>query len=125
MAVSLIRRGDIFLIFLTHFGPARAGEPDFKRPAVVITNNVANGRADALTVVPLTSNLKSVYDFQLLPTDRCGRVIRGQLTRAGSDTELNSSSEMSEKRRHLFRAAQLHIFFYSLCFAALQVRSEK
>ena len=125
MAVSLIRRGDIFLIFLTHFGPARAGEPDFKRPAVVITNNVANARADALTVIPLTSNLKSVYDFQLLlPTERCGQVIRGQITRAGSDTELNSSSEMSEKRRQLFRAAQLRIFFDSLCFAAFQVCSE-
>ena len=44
---------------------------------------------------------------------------------AGPYTELNSSSEMPEKRRHLFRAAQLRIFFDSLCFAALQVRSEK
>ena len=70
MAVGLIRRGDILL---THFGPARAGEPDFKRPAVVITNNVANAKADALTVVPLTSNLNTVYDFQLLlPTERTG-----------------------------------------------------
>lgn len=70
MAVGLIRRGDIFL---THFGPARAGEPDFKRPAVVITNNVANAKADALTVVPLTGNLNTVYDFQLLlPTERTG-----------------------------------------------------
>lgn len=70
MAVGLIRRGDIFL---THFGPARAGEPDFKRPAVVITNNVANAKADALTVVPLTSNLNTVYGFQLLlPTERTG-----------------------------------------------------
>ena len=70
MAVGLIRRGDIFL---THFGPARAGEPDFKRPAVVITNNVANAKADAPTVVPLTSNLNTVYDFQLLlPTERTG-----------------------------------------------------
>lgn len=70
MAVGLIRRGDIFL---THFGPPRAGEPDFKRPAVVITNNVANAKADALTVVPLTSNLNTVYDFQLLlPTERTG-----------------------------------------------------
>lgn len=70
MAVSLVRRGDIFL---THFGPARAGEPDFKRPAVVITNNVANAKADALTVVPLTGNLNTVYDFQLLlPTERTG-----------------------------------------------------
>lgn len=70
MAVGLIRRGDIFL---THFGPARAGEPDFKRPAVVITNNVANAKADALTVIPLTSNLSTVYDFQLLlPTERTG-----------------------------------------------------
>lgn len=70
MALGLIRRGDIFLV---HFGPARSGEQDFKRPAVVITNNVANAKADALTVIPLTSNLGTVYDFQLLlPTERTG-----------------------------------------------------
>ena len=50
---------------------------------------------------------------------------KAELSALCADTELNSSSEMSEKRRHLFRAAQLRIFFYSLCFAALQVRSEK
>ena len=70
MALGLVRRGDIFL---TRFGPARAGEPDLKRPAVVITNKVANAKADALTVIPLTSNLNTVYDFQLLlPTERTG-----------------------------------------------------
>lgn len=70
MAVNLVRRGDIFLV---HFGPARAGEPDFKRPAIVITNNVANAGADAVTVIPLTSNTEKVYDFQLfLPTERTG-----------------------------------------------------
>ena len=70
MAVGLIRRGDILLI---HFGPAREGEANFVRPAVVVTNNVANARADAITVVPLTSNVTTVYGFQLLlPTERTG-----------------------------------------------------
>ena len=68
--MQLIRRGDICFV---HFGPARAGEADFKRPAVVITNNVANARADAMTVIPLTSNIEKVYDFQLLlPNERTG-----------------------------------------------------
>ena len=94
MAVGLIRRGDIFL---THFGPARAGEPDFKRPAVVITNNVANAKADALTVVPLTSNLNTVYDFQLLlPTKRTGLNLDSK-----AQTELISCIAISRIGKHL------------------------
>ncbi|WP_162865673.1 hypothetical protein [Deinococcus wulumuqiensis] len=42
-----------------------------------------------------------------------------------ADTEPNSSSEMSEKRCHLFGAVQFRPVFDPLCCAALQARSEK
>lgn len=93
-AVDLIRRGDILLI---EFGPARRAEADFVRPAVVITNNVANAGADAITVIPLTSNLSSVYAFQLLlPTDRTGL---NQDSKA--QTELIGSVALTRVRQRL------------------------
>ena len=94
MALGLIRRGDILLI---EFGPARRAEADFVRPAVVITNNMANAGADAITVIPLTSNLSSVYAFQLLlPTERTGL---NQDSKA--QTELIGSVAITRVRKRL------------------------
>lgn len=70
MAVGLIRRGDILL---TNFSPARSGEPSDIRPAVIVTNNIANANAEVLVAVPITSNLDRVYPFDLfLPNNRTG-----------------------------------------------------
>ena len=94
MDIGLIRRGDILLI---EFGPARSAEADFVRPAVVITNNVANAGADAITVIPLTANLNSVYGFQLLlPTERTGLNKDSK-----AQTELIGSVALSRVQRHL------------------------
>ncbi len=49
-----------------------------RRPAVIVSNDGANGAAEALgrgtlTVVPVTSRTSRVYPFQvLLPSDRTG-----------------------------------------------------
>lgn len=67
---SLIRRGDILLI---DFAPALAGEANFTRPAVVVTNNLANANSPVVVVIPLTSNLERIYPFELLlPVERTG-----------------------------------------------------
>lgn len=67
---SLIRRGDILLI---DFAPAQPGEADNTRPAVVVTNNIANDHSPAIVVIPLTSNVERVYPFELLlPLERSG-----------------------------------------------------
>lgn len=94
MGIGLLRRGDICLV---HFGPARAGEPDFTRPAIVVTNNVANAHADAVTVIPLTSNIEKVYGFQLvLPHQKTG------LDRdSKAQTELMSCIAVSRLSRRL------------------------
>lgn len=58
-------------IRLTDLDPARAGEADKRRPAVIVSNDHANASAARLgrgvvTVVPVTSNVAQVYPFQVL-----------------------------------------------------------
>ncbi len=70
-----MRRGDIYLVDLD---PARSSEADKRRPAVIVSADSLNRTVDrlgagAVTVVPLTSNLTRVYDFQvLLPAGETG-----------------------------------------------------
>lgn len=69
-SLPLIRRGDILLI---DFSPALHGEANYTRPAVVMTNNVANMESPAIIVIPLTGNIERVYPFELLiPVERSG-----------------------------------------------------
>jgi mRNA interferase MazF len=70
-----MRRGEIRMVDLA---PVRGSEADKRRPAVVVSNDGANMTATRLgrgvvTVVPVTSNTRRVYPFQvLLPAQRCG-----------------------------------------------------
>ena len=61
-------RGEIRLVDLD---PARTGEADKRRPAVLVSNDGANTTAARLgrgvvTVVPVTTNVDRVYPFQVL-----------------------------------------------------------
>ena len=61
-------RGEIRLVDLD---PARAGEANKRRPAVLVSNDGANTTAAKLgrgvvTVVPITTNTDRVYPFQVL-----------------------------------------------------------
>ena len=70
-----MRRGDVVWV---HLDPARGSEASKRRPAVVVSNDGANRTAQSLrrgvvTVVPITSQTKSVYPFQVqLPARSCG-----------------------------------------------------
>ena len=70
-----MRRGEIFLVNLD---PAKSGEANKQRPAVVVSNDGANISAERsgqgiITVVPVTSNITRVYPFQvLLPAELTG-----------------------------------------------------
>lgn len=70
-----MRRGEIRLVDLD---PVRGSEADKRRPAVVVSNDGANVTATRLargvvTVVPVTTNTRRVYPFQvLLPAHECG-----------------------------------------------------
>ncbi len=63
----MIRRGDIYWVDLE---PTRGTEASKQRPAVVVSNDVANLTATRLgrggiTVVPVTSNVDRIYPFQV------------------------------------------------------------
>ena len=63
-----MRRGDIVAVELE---PVRGSEADKRRPAVVVSNDTANATATRLglgviTVVPVTSNVTRVPDFEVL-----------------------------------------------------------
>jgi mRNA interferase MazF len=65
-----MRRGEIRL---TDLEPVRGSEANIQRPAVIVSNDRANGTAERLgrgvvTVVPVTSAVDRVYPFQTLLT---------------------------------------------------------
>lgn len=68
-------RGEIRIVDLD---PARSGEADKRRPAVIVSNDGANATAarlgrGVLTVIPVTSNVGRVYPFQaLMPAAETG-----------------------------------------------------
>lgn len=68
-------RGEIRVVDLD---PARSGEADKRRPAVIVSNDGANTTATRLgrgvvTVVPVTTNVQRVYPFQVfLPAGETG-----------------------------------------------------
>jgi len=68
-------RGEIRLVDLD---PARSGEADKQRPAVIVSNDGANTMATRLgrgvvTVIPVTTNTARVYPFQVfLPASETG-----------------------------------------------------
>ncbi|HEX5013922.1 MAG TPA: type II toxin-antitoxin system PemK/MazF family toxin [Candidatus Limnocylindrales bacterium] len=63
-----MRRGDIHVV---DFEPIRGFEADKRRPAVIVSNDMANATARRLgrgvvTVIPVTSSVDRVYPFQVL-----------------------------------------------------------
>jgi mRNA interferase MazF len=61
-------RGEVRMVDLD---PVRGAEANKRRPAVIVSNDGANGSAarlgrGVLTVVPITSNVERVHPFQVL-----------------------------------------------------------
>ena len=56
-----MRRGEVWWAALD---PVRGGEIGKTRPAVIISNDVANERRNRVQVVPMTSNLKQVLPWE-------------------------------------------------------------
>ncbi|HZU49673.1 MAG TPA: type II toxin-antitoxin system PemK/MazF family toxin [Mycobacterium sp.] len=73
-----MRRGEIWQV---DFDPVRGSEANKRRPAVIVSNDRANATAARLgrgviTVVPVTSNISTIYPFQvLLPAATTGLAV--------------------------------------------------
>ncbi|MGA4508428.1 type II toxin-antitoxin system PemK/MazF family toxin [Propionibacteriaceae bacterium G1746] len=64
----MLHRGEIRLVDLD---PARPGEANKRRPAVIVSNDSANQVSERLgrgvvTIVPITSNVERIHPFQVL-----------------------------------------------------------
>ena len=57
-----MKRGEIFFAALD---PTRGSEIQKTRPVIIVSNDAANRAAALVTVVPLTSNISSVYPFEV------------------------------------------------------------
>jgi len=69
-----MRRGQVWLVDLS---PVRGSEISKRRPGVIVSNDDANATAERLgrgiaTVVPVTSNLRRIYPFQVRPAAATG-----------------------------------------------------
>jgi mRNA interferase MazF len=60
-------------VWLVSFGPALGGEIEKTRPAVVVSNDVANARLNRVQVVPLSSQVDRIYPAEAMVTMNEGR----------------------------------------------------
>jgi mRNA interferase MazF len=71
-----MRRGEVWWV---DFDPARGGEVRKVRPAVILSNDLANEHLNRLQVVPLTSNTGRVYPSEAVVE------VAGQSSKAMAD----------------------------------------
>jgi mRNA interferase MazF len=79
-----MRRGEVYLVDLE---PTQGAESNKTRPAVVVSNDVANITATrhglgVVTVVPVTSNVARIYPFQVLLSPAEGGLDRASKAQA-------------------------------------------
>jgi mRNA interferase MazF len=58
-----MRRGEVYWV---DFDPARGGEIQKRRPAVIVSNDAANRAQNRVQVVPLTSSVARVHRWEAL-----------------------------------------------------------
>ena len=58
-----MKRGEIYF---ANLDPMVGAEINKKRPVLIISNNANNKMATTVTIVPITSNVKKVYPFEVL-----------------------------------------------------------
>lgn len=63
-----MRRGDVYWV---DFDPARGGEIEKRRPAVIVSNNAATRAQNRVQVVPLTSKMATVRRWEALVQVGC------------------------------------------------------
>lgn len=74
-----MRRGEVWWV---RFGPSVGGEIRKRRPAVIVTNDVAISHLNRAQVVPLTTNVSRVYPGEtiVIVNGRPHKAMADQLT---------------------------------------------
>jgi len=58
-----MKRGEIYF---ANLNPTVGAEIKKTRPVLVVSNDANNSVADTVTIIPITSNIKKVYPFEVL-----------------------------------------------------------
>lgn len=72
------KRGEIWL---TNFDPSIGTEIRKTRPALILSNNIANKKTTKITVVPLTSNIKNIGLVVIIEPDEENNLKKHSLIR--------------------------------------------
>ena len=57
-----MKRGEIYFAVLN---PTVGSEIQKTRPVLIVSNNIANKYSELVTIVPITSQVKKVYNFEV------------------------------------------------------------
>lgn len=63
MESPLMKRGDIYY---ANLNPTIGDETQKVRPVLIVSNNANNKVSSTVTIVPITSNIKKIYPFEVL-----------------------------------------------------------
>lgn len=96
MATWTMRRGEVWWV---DFDPARGGEVRKVRPAVILSNNLANEHLNRLQVVPLTSNTGRVYPSEAVVevAGQSSKAMADQLTTVAKQRLSSRLGELNRK----------------------------
>jgi mRNA interferase MazF len=91
-----MRRGEVWWV---DFDPARGGEVRKVRPAVILSNDLANEHLNRLQVVPLTSNTGRVYPSEAVVevAGQSSKAMADQLTTVAKQRLSSRLGELNRK----------------------------
>jgi mRNA interferase MazF len=104
-----MKRGEVWWVA---FGQSVGGEIRKRRPAVVVTNDVAIAHLNRVQVVPPTTNVGRVYPGEAIVTinDRPHKAMADQLTTVSTDRIMAYFGELSTNDiEQLEAAVRLHL----------------
>ena len=90
-----MKRGEVWWV---RFGPAVGGEIRKRRPAVVMTNDIAISHLNRVQVVPLTTNVSRVYPGEtiVVVNDRPHKAMADQLTTVSKERIADFFGKLSD-----------------------------
>lgn len=95
-----MRRGEVWWV---DFDPAKGGEIRKVRPAVIVSNDLANAHLNRLQVVPLTSNTGRLYPSEAVIS------VAGQSSKAMADQLTTVAKERLTTRLGVLDKADIKI----------------